>query len=110
MWGTLTSLAGLLRRGSGGIGLARRSSMIPVPNTPKIDQGPPRPSPESSEPDAGGIWWGLIAGALAIAILAGAFAWSRSATHTTDERNRGPAFEVAPGAQPARDIDRTRKP
>lgn len=52
------------------------------------------------------VWWGMLAACLFVTVLAVAYA-VRRASHDGDGRNQGPAVEAAPGAQPARDIDRS---
>lgn len=58
---------------------------------------------------ASSVWWGLLVACLIVTVLSIAYAVRRNAHHT-DERNRGPALEAAPGAQPTRDIDRSASP
>ncbi len=55
------------------------------------------------------VWWGLLAACVFVTVLSVAYALRRHA-NDTDERNRGPALEAAPGAQPRRDIDRSASP
>jgi hypothetical protein len=55
------------------------------------------------------VWWGLLAACLIVTVLSIGYAIRRS-SHQGDGRNRGPALEAAPGAQPARDIDRSKSP
>jgi hypothetical protein len=52
------------------------------------------------------VWWGMLAACLIVTLLSVAFA-VRRASHQGDGRNRGPATEARPGAEPARDIDRS---
>ncbi|HYP90231.1 MAG TPA: hypothetical protein VEQ59_18800 [Polyangiaceae bacterium] len=50
------------------------------------------------------VWWGMIAGAVAIALLCVVYALRASSNGAV---NRGPGDEAAPGAHPSRDIDRS---
>jgi hypothetical protein len=63
---------------------------------------------DSNRRAAGWVWWGLAAGFTAVMALA--VLWAVQSGSDGKGRNRGPADEAAPGAQPARDIDRTRQP
>jgi hypothetical protein len=54
------------------------------------------------------VWWGLAAGFTAV--MAFSVLWVVRSGDDGKGRNRGPADEAAPGAQPARDIDRSRQP
>jgi hypothetical protein len=54
--------------------------------------------------DTGRLWWGLFVGLLLVMLLAIASAISRAGRGIG---NRGPGEEIAPGANPARDIDRS---
>jgi hypothetical protein len=50
-------------------------------------------------------FWRIVVSAFALLVLVAIIAALRSSAG--DSRNRGPANEAAPGAQPARDIDRS---
>jgi hypothetical protein len=54
---------------------------------------------------AAGRFWRIVLGAFALILLLAIIAAVRSSAG--DSRNRGPANEAAPGAHPARDIDRS---
>lgn len=64
----------------------------------------------AAEPDdrygASRLWWGVLAALVAVVVLAIVSAAQRGGYGS--ERNRGPATEAAPGAEPTRDIDRSR--
>lgn len=63
----------------------------------------------SPQPGRGGAWlgWALLVAFMAIVVIAVVSA-TRSISNNLP--NRGPADEAAPGAQPTRDIDRSRSP
>lgn len=54
---------------------------------------------------AGWVWWGLLAAFTAI--MAFSVVWAVRSGSAGQGRNRGPANEAAPGAEPSRDIDRS---
>ena len=54
------------------------------------------------------VWWGLLAAFVGVVVLSVVGVVKRG-NHGIDE-NRGPATEAAPGAEPTRDIDRSRAP
>ena len=62
---------------------------------------------ESSDHGASGAFpfWRLVLSGFALILLVALIAAVRSSAG--DSRNRGPANEAAPGAHPARDIDRS---
>lgn len=53
------------------------------------------------------LWWSLVG---AVILLLGIVTVSALGRGHDDVRNRGPANEAAPGAEPTRDIDRSRSP
>lgn len=59
----------------------------------------------SSRRAAGWVWWGLVA-AFGV-VMAFSVAWAVRSGSAGQGINRGPADEVAPGAEPERDIDRS---
>lgn len=62
---------------------------------------------ERSRRAAAWVWWGLAAGFTVV--MAFSVLWAVRSGNYGQGRNRGPADEVAPGAQPALDIDRSRQ-
>jgi hypothetical protein len=54
------------------------------------------------------VWWGLV-GAIAAILVMSLIAMLSTGSDGVG-RNRGPGSEAAPGAQPTRDIDRSRAP
>lgn len=62
---------------------------------------------DSSKRAAGWVWWGLITGFTLVLALSVAYAVSSG--NEGSGINRGPGDEAAPGAMPARDIDRSSK-
>ncbi len=56
---------------------------------------------------AGWLWWGLVAAFTVV--MAFSVMWAVRSGSAGQGVNRGPANEIAPGAEPARDIDRSSK-
>jgi hypothetical protein len=54
---------------------------------------------------AGWVWWGLLAAFTGV--MAFSVAWAIRSGSDGKGNNRGPADEAAPGAEPARAIDRS---
>lgn len=52
------------------------------------------------------VWWGMLAACVFVAALSIIFGVRRAEKYG-DSPNRGPGLEAAPGAQPARDMDRS---
>lgn len=57
---------------------------------------------------AGWVWWGVV-GAITAILVMSVVVMVRAGSDGVG-RNRGPADEAAPGAQPTRHIDRSRAP
>lgn len=68
-------------------------------------ENPPTDSTARAQRGAKWLWWSLIGAVLALLGIVTASALIRG---NEGARNRGPANEVAPGAEPSRDIDRSR--
>lgn len=61
-----------------------------------------------SRTSAGWVWWGLLAAFTVV--MAFSVLWAVRSGNEGSGVNRGPADEAAPGAEPARDIDRSKQP